>query len=44
MQIGDESEVTNKAGTGRVNPSVELHTLHSVGQTEYQQMLVELKV
>ncbi len=40
---GKTREVNNKAGTGRVNPAVKSHTFHNIGQTECQQVLVELK-
>lgn len=40
---GKVKEVSNKAGTARVNPAVKSHTFENIGKTECQQLLVERK-
>jgi hypothetical protein len=40
---GKVKEVSNTAGTARVNPEVKSHTFENTGKTECQQVLVERK-
>lgn len=40
---GKVKEVSNKAGTARVNPPVKSHSFENTGKTECQQVLVERK-
>jgi hypothetical protein len=40
---GNVKEVSNTAGTARINPAVKSHTFENTGKTECQQVLVERK-
>lgn len=40
---GKVKEVSNKAGTARINPAVKSHSFENIGKTECQQVLVERK-